>query len=491
MLHIAFAQNLLNSNTHLQELLKTYFNGAHISERQIELALLSDKNNSDISYVYVLKQWRDLVAVILLLKFQNLLTERINSIILKRSRFLRSITIWPERQVMTLYPLLANALTGKSRTKFDFSQSASGYCPDLFFDNSAFGELPTPIYHAELAILLYLYGQACEDSIYIDAAIKMAEWQKNTFDFDFNPFVALFSKEGESSEFSLLLLNFSLFSLIGKIATQEEAKAIGEIIAQKIEKLEGTESSSTSVLAIVLANYCMEKLDRNRAVNNLPQVIFDESQALVGVRSSKYSVISTLYGNNSGMGSLHIGDVKIVNYAPQCLPLGEFQGFGLEGGNRLLAHHLKHIQASEHSFELDGSMRVKACQGDENSSIKDSGGTWIDARQAFKEGVLDISISSNDNFKNETLAFVFFVKCQTCEIKPEVTIKLKSFDRYQGNADTLFLNGVNSTVTIKSARKDVEMHVIPLGGGDSFWGADFLVAYYLNPSEKEFSWQVF
>ena len=491
MLNIAFCQHVLNSNFHLQELLKTNFNGAHISERHLELALLSDCQAFDHSYLYVLKQWRDLLAVILLLKNQNLLKDNNRLIILKRFRFLRSVSIWPECQLMTLYPSLVSSLMGLAKIPFNQSQSSSGFCPSLFFESSPFGELPHPLYHAELGCLLCLHGEVSETPLYIEAAIKMGLWQKNTFDFNLNPFISLFSKEGETSRCNWLLLNFSLFRALEKFSDDLSFKAIADRLYQKIEQLNEADGSSTFPLALILAQNYQEKLDVNENPLNMEPVILDKSLALVGIRSSRYSAFSTLYGHNSGMGSLTIGDVSLINYAPQYIPLGEFQGFGLQGGERLLGPYVKKIIASEMCYQLEGLIRMKAFQVNEHRATENPETTWIDTNQLFEDGVLNISLAVKDPLKNEGLAFVFFVTCQTCDIESGKSIKAKSFDRYQGSSTILLLKGENSVITIESKLKDLEMHVIPLGGGENFWGADFLVAYYLKTSEKEFSWRIY
>jgi hypothetical protein len=34
------------------------------------------------------------------------------------------------------------------------------------------------------------------------------------------------------------------------------------------------------------------------------------------------------------------------------------------------------------------------------------------------------------------------------------------------------------------------MQVIPLAGGDNFWGADFLVAYHLSQDQRNYQWHL-
>ena len=69
----------------------------------------------------------------------------------------------------------------------------------------------------------------------------------------------------------------------------------------------------------------------------LTEHICDPSTALVGYRSPAQHVICSLHGEHTGLGVLRYGAIDIVSYGPQYLPLGECQGFGIEG-NALSDH---------------------------------------------------------------------------------------------------------------------------------------------------------
>ena len=53
------------------------------------------------------------------------------------------------------------------------------------------------------------------------------------------------------------------------------------------------------------------------------------SLATVGYKGDHIFSIFTLMGINSGMGCIHIEDVKILSFGPQTYPLGEMKNYGI------------------------------------------------------------------------------------------------------------------------------------------------------------------
>jgi len=88
------------------------------------------------------------------------------------------------------------------------------------------------------------------------------------------------------------------------------------------------------------------------------------------------------------------------------------------------------------------------------------------------------------------VAFTFFVKADNCLVGGVQSVKPRSFSRYQGRVASIQMQGKLSSLSLEAHHKHGEMQVIPLGGGDNFWGADFLVAYILNPAESRYQWHI-
>ncbi len=63
-------------------------------------------------------------------------------------------------------------------------------------------------------------------------------------------------------------------------------------------------------------------------------------------------------------------------------------------------------------------------------------------------------------------------------------------DRYEGDPQTLTFEGRHTTLVLRSLFFKGTMQVIPLGGGNNFWGADFLVAYLLRPDQSHYQWHI-
>ena len=120
----------------------------------------------------------------------------------------------------------------------------------------------------------------------------------------------------------------------------------------------------------------------------------------------------------------------------------------------------------------------------------DPGGFWIDTRLEFQKAHLSIETVFNGIFDQKIFAFVFFAKAPTCLVDGRQAIEPRSFQRYQGKIRPVYLKGERASLAIEAGHKDGEMQVIPLGGGQNFWGADFLIAYQCNSDEECYRWQL-
>ncbi|MBA3815210.1 MAG: hypothetical protein H0X29_01560, partial [Parachlamydiaceae bacterium] len=206
------------------------------------------------------------------------------------------------------------------------------------------------------------------------------------------------------------------------------------------------------------------------------------------------SVISTLTGGGSGMGCMHREDVQIVNFGPQHLPLGDCYGFGIESQQSHLSQAQISISESSKMYTIEGVARVtpRPKNSSQQASFRngDHSGFWIEAKQSFQNEQLTIETIFRGLYDISTLAFAFFVKAQSCVIESLKVVNPRSFERYQGEVKNIILRGEKATLIIEAGQKKGELQVIPLGGGNNFWGADFLVAYIMNSQEYKYSWTI-
>ena len=69
-------------------------------------------------------------------------------------------------------------------------------------------------------------------------------------------------------------------------------------------------------------------------------------------------------------------------------------------------------------------------------------------------------------------------------------IKPRSLDRYRGKPQPATIQGHEGTVTIVPDCGEGEMQVIPLSGGEDFWGSDFLIAFRIDPNRPRCQWKI-
>ena len=488
LLKVLYCQSSFNRTAPLRAVVETLFDGSCLEERLISLVLSSIATASDsVTQTAVLEKWRDLLTLILVSRAKGCLQIH-KAQLLKCMRGLQGITIWQEHQLLTLHQTLAAFLLDRPTKDYSLLQLPNGACPLEVDGYSQHGAIPHPIFHAELGTLLCIYGDLTEQPHYLEAASRLAEWQRNTLDHNYHPFVGLLSKEGEASESQLLVGDFLLFNAIVRTSQCSEMAFLAEKQLEQLDNLANSESIDIPSLSIVLERYFAEKkLPDVSGEYYLASILKDELFAFAGSRSAESSAAATLFGGKSGMGCYHYKDIKVINFGPQNTPLGDCRGFGLEGSVQVLSELKTEIATATGEFVVKGTARMCPKIPEAISSEVPSHGGWMTARQEFKNGSLSIETLFQDLFDKKELLFSFFVKCKNCVVNGDRIVRPRSLNRYSGKSATVQLQSGESSLFLQAGQAHDEMHVIPLGGGSNFWGADFLIAYGLNTNKCVFS----
>lgn len=352
-------------------------------------------------------------------------------------------------------------------------------------------DLPYAPHHAEFAVFLSLIAFDAKDKQLQQKALQIAHWQLNTLALDFSPVAGLYMQEREGAIALQLLWNYLLFltasRLCGENTFETAAQAqlnhlltlpqplLGSIhpLFPLIEKLINKYSNATAFAEIL----------------QLSEKIFDPHMALVGRRFANHHAICTLHGGNTGMGSYRSEDIQIINYGPQYLPLGECRGFGIEG-NEHTDHHARktQIDQNDNGFSLKGCVRMV----DEPSSDGMGGfrGIWLETAQEYHERSLHINTQMLGFSNWDGVAFSFFIKAKKCHIENGVSLNARSLNRFDGTVSSVTLQGDKHQLVLKARHSGGSMQIIPLAGGNNFWGADFLVAYLLEPGQSAYGWEI-
>ena len=198
-------------------------------------------------------------------------------------------------------------------------------------------------------------------------------------------------------------------------------------------------------------------------------------------RNEDFASVITFAGQNSGMGSIHCGDVQVITFGPQIFPLDEMKNFGIfrqahskEMFNDIIMHY-----DNDHLF-CKGWTRLYS-EKEKNPSEGDK--TWVEMQAKCYDNLVNLFFNFGKQVINKSLALAFYVKAKTCLVDNTVILPL-SLDKYQGNMPyKLSFRGKQASMNF-IVENEAKIHIIPLAGNDCFWNANFL--FIVEPSfEKE------
>lgn len=472
---------------------KVFFEEDCTSDDLVKQLMTLGEIQKDLSIWVLIDSWQSFLSLLLILHERGQLQQYAPKLI-EHMRCLNTCFIWQELQLVSVYKTLCYCLLGQPIKDLPIHQNKSGAVSLEWGGYWSWGGVPHNRIHAELGLLWCLLGQLTEDKRYLKAAESLANWQLNTLDHNFLPFIGLFSQEEDASETRLLINNFLLFSAIATFANRSDMAAVAEKQYARLATLSPSIATEFSSLQLAYDRWLSKYPKISPALPHLPDVFKDDQLVLAICRSNLGSAVSTLAGGGTSMGAMYRGDVKIVSFGPQHLPLGDCGSFGVESQLDGLAEAQMKISEVDKMYCIQGLTRLTPYQ--KKSPLQatfrngEHSGFWIDTKQSYQDEQLSIETVFRGLFDIGSLAFAFFVKAQSCAVETIKVVNLRSFDRYQGEVKTIILQGNKTSLTIEAGQKLGEMQVIPLGGGNNFWGADFLVAYLLDSQESKYSWLI-
>jgi hypothetical protein len=354
------------------------------------------------------------------------------------------------------------------------------YCPWL--------SLPYTPYHYEFGIFLCLLALKTKRQDLQEVVLQLTYWQLHTLDVAGKPFSGLFAREKEGKTFQNLCTSYLLFRSASILKEETPFAAIAEALMKSIQESKEEEIENIHPLWPLIEKWLEQYRILSNAPFSLPEHIYDPSTALVGYRSSSQHAVCTLHGGHTGLGVFRFGDIEIANYGPQYLPLGQCQGFGIEGNARSdqgIRHSL--IEWRRHSFTLRGCARLVDQPSHSPFEIGKFRGIWLEVTQEFIKPhfYLKTSFLGLDGW--ESVAFSFFVKAHCCRLQSQCLFP-RTLERYEGTVQMITFEGNESVLELRSLSFPGTMQVLPLAGGNNFWGADFLVAYLLSPQQRHYQW---
>ena len=205
-----------------------------------------------------------------------------------------------------------------------------------------------------------------------ETVLRLAKWQLNTLGLNGVPLQGLFARENDSNPLQSICLSYLLFRAASLFDSAFPFIKIAEIALKSLQEQCGQTREKIDplwpLIEVWLSRHFTEmesgikaKLPNSKSQEEcsmpnpdlLSEYIYDPSTALVGFRSFSQHVICTLHGEKTGLGSIRKGDVEIITYGPQYIPLADCNGFGIEG-NALSDQGMRRsiIEWRPHTFAL-------------------------------------------------------------------------------------------------------------------------------------------
>ena len=352
--------------TPLEKIVDACLHNEPIDGRLIQQAIAIDPSYVPTTPWDLIEQWRSTLLTLLVLREKDLL-QPCRHLLLERARILIRHPLWAEFQLLSLYRSLVCLLLQLPEEKFDIVQMESGACPTEWGGHWPWGALPHPLFHAEFGILLCVYTILSGDKKNVEALKRLADWQINSLDHRFAPFIGLYAHEGDASEYSLVAHHFLLFDAISRISERPD---LAYIAAKQLDLLQSMPEATVSPFEVFMEAFLTHSLKSVASVSHrLPVAFQDAELALAGCRLPHSSAFATLSGGGSGMGCFHGSDVHVVNIGPQHLPLGDCRSFGLEAQSKMLKGQIKEMTISPQGFSLQGMTRMASLAKGESTSL--------------------------------------------------------------------------------------------------------------------------
>jgi hypothetical protein len=287
----------------------------------------------------------------------------------------------------------------------------------------------------------------------------MAVWQFHTLDHQGTPHLSLWSRADTFSAKKLTAYNHLLFSLAYRL-TKERAFA-------KVAQMQESDRQS---LPGKLLDFVSERYEPAIRLSYRP-LSEEMTVGLLKFTTPAWSMACTLSGYNSGMFSYHKKQVAILNSGPQVHPLDDAKLFGIDRSCSLKTRRFFETtwEKTAHHFRFKGWTKIHARP------------TWMETDYYFQAQKLNLSCFFQEERPLDQLYMTFYCRGDKVTVGGKLTVKKGQITKYEGKSSPLELLADDEAIYLEPD-SETEMEVIPLSGGDEFWGADFLIAIKIEKS---------
>lgn len=374
---------------------------------------------------------------------------------------------WPEHQLSSAYHALLCTVVGlqplPSLKPLLLPNGAPLIEEKGYLDS---GKIPSLALAAETALVWAVLGHLQNREDLCLASLKVANWLLHLLDHRGLPLTTLWA---EATGFSTLKL-VALFEALFSIAYEMTHHSFFEQ-AFLLQKRSLSENQRPLFIAHLMT---LLPADKKQYPYELIKVAEEATLGMIKFSKKETTVAFVLTGWNSGMGRLQKKEIGVVNFGPQVGPLDDLSRFGIA------RKCLKNFQDLVWEKEPDGAL-IKGWT--QMYALPYS----FEATLAYLAGNLKIKLFLDEVAPKRGLNFVFYVQAQEAQIQGKKQLSQGTLDRYSGSPLPVIFSKGEETLLLEPHQEQGVMEVIPLGGGDEFWGANFLVSFSMEQGVTKFS----
>lgn len=399
----------------------------------------------------------------------------------------RGKAVWPELSLVTAQIQLLKLLVEPEEV--ESCPDASRHFRLINGHYWSWADAPFVFHHLHLGIVYGLIAFLSDDISYANAAKAIADWQMQLLDCDGAP-TTLYQREGQASKTELLALHALLFQITARLHQCSKSSYYSEILMQML-KDQGDISRLSPYFSLVEIFLQRQQAAPAPVETALSTTVADPMALLTGFRTPQRTVLCTVTGSRTGLGYFREGDVTIVSYGPQALPLGECQQYGIEAP---AVPGKGTIEMSDSVFRIHNTVKLPL-EPPVNSHPASFGilpppYDYAEVTQEYHDKMLSLVFKPYRWKPQGDLAFTFFIKAEKCLLEDGSVISPRSLELYKGTSKSVRFSTGQSHLTLQSPGNTGEMQIIPLSGVDVFWGADYLISYKTPSKGGFYQWKI-
>ena len=304
-----------------------------------------------------------------------------------------------------------------------------------------------------------ILGVRLKDEALLYAGLKVAIWQSYLLDHLSFPHFSLWSPAASFQSKKLGAYHYLLFTLAFHITSDPGFHKLA-----KLQQIFGWDSSTLPAKLLTLVP---EKVAPPVPLFARP-LAEEMTVGLLKFTTRDWSAACSLSGWNSGIFSFHKNRVSILNAGPQSGPLDSLEQFGIQRACHVTTSQFREItwDKSPYHFRLKGWTKLFALP------------TWMHLDFLYESQKITLSAHLQEG-KPSDVHMVFYIRSDQVIIGGKTVLRAGGLERYSGSSVPLEFQTGDETIFLEP-QTNQPMQVIPLSGGDFFWGAHFLVVFSLG-----------